>query len=85
MICICCYTLLQKISCKQKYNSSNKEPHFVKEAQVESNDGVGKTGHLWEGLLISKISPISNSLGLPYTEKKSPVSQTQQGFVHLQI
>ena len=50
-------------------NCNNKELHFVKEEQVQSKDGVGKTGHLWERLLISKVSPISNSEGPHFTEE----------------
>jgi hypothetical protein len=59
----------KKISCRQKLNSNNKESHFAKEVQVKSKDGLGKPSHLWEGLLISKVSPISNIVGLQYTEK----------------
>ena len=62
-------TTLTKKSCEQKMNCNNKETHFVKEEQVQRKDGVGKTGHLWERLLISKVSPISNSEGLHFTEK----------------
>jgi len=55
-------TLLKKVSCKQKLNNNNnnnnnnKEPHFVKDSQVESKDGLGKPGHLSENLLISKAT-----------------------------
>jgi hypothetical protein len=53
-------------SCKQKHNSNNKEPHFVKEAQVEGKGRLGKPDRLWQGLLISRVSPISNSVRLPH-------------------
>jgi len=64
------YNLTKKYL-QRKNKINNKEHHFVKEAQIESKDGLGKPGHLWEGLLISKLSPINNSVGLPNTENKN--------------
>jgi hypothetical protein len=66
----------KKKSCKQKYNINNKEHHFVNEAQIESKDGLAKPGHLWEDLLISKISAISNNVGLLNTQKKITVNKS---------
>jgi len=74
------YILTKKIL-QQKNNSNRKEFHFVEEAQTEGKDGLGKPDHLWEGLRISKVGPINNTVGLPFTEENIPVSQTQQCLV----
>jgi len=47
------YTLTKK----KKLANENKiviirKSVFIKEAQIESKDGLGKPGHLWEGILI---------------------------------
>ena len=66
-------------------NNNNNEPHFVKEAQVESKDGLGKPGHLWEVLLISKVKQSATALGLHTQRKKNTSKPNTTMTLHLQI